>query len=475
MTIKPIYIKTGLAFAICFILSACKKFVEVPEPIDQISTEVVFQNDSKAASAVRGLYGEMVGSTGFFTSILGFSGAVQISAGVSADELTLSSSGNQFNEFFTNAISSSNGLNEGSIWGATYNVIYNANSVIESLAKSSGVTATGKKQLTAEAKFVRAANYFYLVNLYGNVPMPTGTDYRLNAVLPNVPADQIYALILDDLKFAVENLSPAYIGTQRLRANKYAAAALLARVYLYKKDWANAEAMATQVIEGAGKTVYDLETDLNKTFLTSSKEVILQLQQPGTNLYTWDGYNFISSGIPQYQITDTLYRSFEANDLRKTTWIKVNTVTTDNVPKNYYFPFKYKLNSGTGTIRTESMVFLRLSEVYLVRSEARAQQSKLSEAIADLDAVRKRAITTIPFPATNPATGKDGLLDLVAHERFVELFTEGGQRWLDLKRTDKADLVLGKKPNWRPESKLYPIPKGDIDKNPFLKQNPGYN
>jgi hypothetical protein len=475
MTIHHIYIKTGLAFAICLTLSACKKFVEVPEPIDQISTEVVFQSDSKAASAVRGLYGEMVGSTGFFTSVLGFSGAVQISAGVSADELTLSSSGNQFNEFYTNAISSSNGVNEGSIWGPTYNVIYNTNAVIESLDKSPGVSATGKKQLTAEAKFVRAANYFYLVNLYGDIPMPTTTDYRLNATLPNIPADQIYALILEDLKYAKDNLSPAYIGTQRLRANKYAAAALLARVYLYKKDWINAETLATEVIDGAGKTMYDLEPDLNKTFLTSSKEVILQLQQPGTNLYTWDGYNFISSGIPQYPISDALYNSFEANDQRKTSWIKTNTVTTAGVSKNYNFPFKYKLNSGTGTTRTESMVFLRLSEIYLIRSEARAQQSKLTEAIADLDVIRKRAINTVPFPSTGPGTGKDGLLDLIAHERFVELFTEGGHRWLDLKRTGKADEVLSKKPNWRPQAKLYPVPKGDIDKNPFLKQNPGYN
>lgn len=475
MTINHTYIKTGLALALCITLSACKKFVEVPEPIDQISTEVVFQSDSKAASAVRGLYGEMVGSTGFFTSVLAFSGGVQISMAVSADELTLSSSGNQFNEFYTNAISSSNGVNEGSIWGPIYNVIYNANSVIESLDKSPGVTAAGKKQLTAEAKFIRAANYFYLVNLYGDVPMPLTTDYRLNANLPNTPASQIYALILEDLKFAKDNLSPAYIGSQRLRANKYAASALLARVYLYQKDWTNAEAVATEVIDGAGKTIYDLEPDLNKAFLTSSKEVILQLQQPGTNLYTWDGYNFISASIPQYLITDTLYHSFETNDQRKTSWIKTNTVITAGVPKSYNFPFKYKLNSGTGTIRTESMVFLRLSEVYLIRSEARAQQNNLSGAIADLDMVRKRAITTLPFPATDPGTEKDLLLQLIAHERFVELFTEQGHRWLDLKRTGKADEVLGKKPNWRPQAKLYPIPKGDMDKNPFLKQNPGYN
>ncbi len=476
MKLNHIYI-TSLTciLLVCLSISGCKKFVQVDPPFDQLPTELVFESDAKAASVVRGLYGEMVGSTGIFTSTLGYSGAVQISMGVSADELAVSTPSNTFNEFYINSITSANGTNEGSIWGAIYNVIFNANAVIENIEKSPAITAAGKKQYAAEAKFIRAANYFYLVNLYGEVPMPTTTDYRVNANLPKLPVDQVYALIQEDLKFAEANLGATYIGAQRLRANKYAAAALLARVYLYKQDWANAEAMATEVIDGAGKTVYDLEPDLTKTFLTSSKEVLLQLQQPGSNLYTWDGYNFISTGIPQYQITNALYQSFEEGDQRKVNWIKTNTITTAGVATAYNFPFKYKLNSGTGTTRTESMVFLRLSEVYLIRAEARAQQTKLSLAIADLDVVRKRAINLVPFPATDPNTVKDALLTLIAHERYVELFTELGHRWMDLKRTGKADEVLKDKPNWRPEAKLYPIPKGDVDKNPFLKQNPGYN
>ncbi|MNL65776.1 SusD family protein [compost metagenome] len=76
---------------------------------------------------------------------------------------------------------------------------------------------------------------------------------------------------------------------------------------------------------------------------------------------------------------------------------------------------------------------------------------------------------------TTPNASQVKLLDLIAHERFVELFTEYGHRWMDLKRTAKADDVLKDKPNWRAEAKLFPIPLDDINKNPFLSQNPGYN
>lgn len=479
MKLNHIYTKISLAAIVLSIMaSGCKKFVDIAPPIDSIPTDEVFQSDSKVASVVRVLYGQMVGTTGFFTSTLSFSGGVQLSMNVSSDELVPS---NASNEFYIHQIASNSGTNESNIWGGLYNIIFSANAIIINVPNSPAVTEAGKKQYLAEAKFIRAANYFYLVNLYGGVPLVTGNDYRANAILPRSSADEVYNLILEDLKYAEANLSPVYIGTttavpapQRLRANKYAAAALLARVYLYKKDYVNAELMASEVIDGGGKSMYDFEPDLNKTFLTSSKEVLLQLQQPGTNLYTWDAYNQVPSSatsIPAYQLSDALLQAFEPGDQRKLNWAG----TTLNAGKTYYYPFKYKLKSGTGTVRTESMVFLRLSEVYLIRAEARAAQTKLGLAIDDLDAIRKRSINVVPFPVTNPNTSKDDLLALIAHERFVELFAEVGHRWMDLIRTGKADEVLKNSLNWRPEAKLFPIPKGDLDKDPFLQQNPGYN
>ncbi len=113
--------------------------------------------------------------------------------------------------------------------------------------------------------------------------------------------------------------------------------------------------------------------------------------------------------------------------------------------------------------------------MYLVRAEARAQQNKLAESIADVDAIRGRAGLPL-IQNTNPGIGQSGLLNAIAQERRIELFAEWGHRWLDLKRTDKTDIVLGplKGSNWQPTDVLYPIPASEITNDIYLIQNPGY-
>lgn len=455
-----------LCILLCFAISGCEKFVDIPAPVDSIPSSSVFTTDAKADATVRNLYMNMINST---TS--GFGGAMQVALGVSSDELTVTAATNQYYDFFINSVNSSTSANANQ-FNTLYGIIYGCNAVIEGITNSpGGMTEAGKARFMAEARFIRAAMYFYLVNMYGDVPMITTTNYVTNSNIAKTPAADIYGLIINDLKFAQVTLPPAYyVANQRFRANRYAASALLARVYLYQKDWVNAELMATDVIDGAGKTVYDVETDLSKTFLIGSKEVILQLPPISTIVYTYEGFVFISTGTPNYQISDALYTTFEANDKRKVNWIKTNVVSG----KAYNFPFKYKLNSGSSGTKTEGLVFLRLGEVYLIRAEARAQQNKLPLAIADLDVVRSRSgITSIAV--VNPNIGQPDLLTTIAHERFVELFQEIGHRWLDLKRTGKADIVLAGKPNWRPEAKLFPFPANEIKYNPSLVQNPGYN
>jgi hypothetical protein len=456
----------------CISVTSCKKFVEVPAPVDSIITAEAFATDAKADAVVRYMYASMLlGNTTVFA-------ATSPGLGVSSDELTLTNntSSNTYYEMFNNVISSGSTPISGYYWGPLYNIIYTANSIIEGAKSSTGMSDAAKKQYTAEAQFIRGVCYFYLVNLFGDVPMALSTDYATNTLLPRTPSAQIYSLIVGDLLSAQANLPKTYLGgTQRYRANRYSASAMLARVYLYQQDWADAELQASDVIDGAGSTVYSLEPTLNNVFLNTSKEVILQILQPATNLYTWEAYNFIPSVVtsaPNYLIADALYSSFETGDLRKTNWIKSIALSG----KTYLAPYKYKINTGTTTTgtRTEALVFLRLSEQYLIRAEARAQQSKLPGAISDLDLVRKRAALTL-IATTQPAITQANLLTTIAHERFVELFAEQGHRWLDLKRTGQADIVLKNKPNWRPEAKLFPIPSGDITANPNLVQNPGYN
>jgi hypothetical protein len=123
---------------------------------------------------------------------------------------------------------------------------------------------------------------------------------------------------------------------------------------------------------------------------------------------------------------------------------------------------------------TEYTTVLRLGEQYLIRAEARAHLNKISEGLRDLNVIRQRAGLSDAM-----ASDKNSLLNLVQHERQVELFTEWGHRWLDLRRTGKIDEVMGnyasqKGTSWSSNWALYPIPLYDITQNPNLTQNAGY-
>lgn len=445
------------------LVQGCTKFTDVPLPIDQISTNVVFSDDAKASAAARGLYSVTV--SGLYYP---FSGGLTLFMGLAADELQTGSSSLDFQEYYKNAVSSTNTYNYTYMWGQLYSSIYQANAIVESLEKSEGVTAAAKLQIGGEARFIRALSNFYLVNLYDSIPLVTGTDYVTNSLLARSGPEKIYDLIIEDLQFAQTNLGTNYTATgQRIRANKWTATALLAKVYLYRQQWKEAEEQASAVINSG---VYKLER-FNNVFLNSSQEAIFQLVPPATNLYTWDGYIFVTSGIASHQLTQVLLNAFEENDQRKVNWIKTNTVSGTS----YYSPYKYKVNSGTGTAKTEYTTVMRLAEQYLIRAEARANQDNTTDAITDLDSIRNRAGLPLVSVA-NPGITKTDLLDAILHERQVELFSELGQRWLDVKRTGKAAAIFGtNKTGWVPEDALMPIPFKDIQRDPNLTQNKGYN
>jgi hypothetical protein len=139
-----------------------------------------------------------------------------------------------------------------------------------------------------------------------------------------------------------------------------------------------------------------------------------------------------------------------------------------------FFPNKYKYKTAPGSTIEYSMI-LRLAEQYLIRAEARVQQNKLSDAIADLNTIRSRAgLGSIDVNST-----KDQILTAILHERQVELFTEA-QRWFDLKRFGLIDSVMtvvtpqkgGSK--WDTNQQYYPIPLTDIQNDNNIVQNQGY-
>lgn len=448
-----------------FYLSGCKKYLEVGPPQDQLSSAVVFEDDKTAIAATVGLYSSMNAFNSAFANYM-----INFMPSMSADEFYYSLSSSLFDEFKNNSLTASNSY-VSRFWDPVYSYIYQTNALLEGLEKSTKLTASVKKQLMGEASFLRAFCYFNLVNIFGDVPLILDTDYKVNTSKPRTNADSVYNSIIADLLFAQESLSDNYPSNERVRANKPAATALLSRVYLYRNEFARAEAEATKLI---GNTNYSLLTDLNQVFLKNSKEAILQWQSvnkstPGVN--TWEGFSIVpaaSGGRAFYNLTNSLVNSFEVNDKRKTNW----TATYVLSGTTYYYPYKYKIRTKT-TVDEYSMV-IRLAEMFLIRAEARIQQNtKITEAIADINTIRGRAGLS---PVTTGET-KEKYLEIVAGERWRELFVESAHRWFDLKRTNKAltTLPITKAVTIDANDLLYPIPTSALLTNPNLKQNPGYN
>jgi hypothetical protein len=464
-------------FLFCFFTSlflSCKKFVEVGPPDNKVVSAGIFTSDATATAAIIGIYANM-SNVGFGS---GSKYSVSSLAGLSADELTnFNSTDVDQVQFYKNGITATNSYLTNNLWSEAYQYIYASNTIIEGLNKYVGVNDQLKKQLIGESKFIRAFCHFYLVNLFGDVPSITSSDYNTNAIAIRTPASQVYQQIISDLKDAQVLLASdySYSINERVRPNKWAATALLARAYLYTQDWKNAETQSTSIIDNT--STFGLVSDLNKVFLANSIEAIWQLKPLGASFDTREALNFVFSNVPQnVAMSDQLINAFEVGDLRKAEW--VGNVTVNGTL--YYYPFKYKL---IGASLNEYSMVLRLAEQYLIRSEARIEQNKIVDGIADLNLLRARArgnnVNDLP-PLLNSLSQSDALLAL-AHERQIELFTEWGHRWLDLKRTKRVDSVMTivtpqKGGSWDSYWQVYPIPQIQLQNDPNManSQNAGY-
>lgn len=430
-----------------FLGFGCNKMVDVNTPPSVLYASAVFSDSANVKSAVLGLYGG-IEKTNTYNEWLTLLNSLY------ADETTSIS----YPTFLANTLSPS-GMEVDDIWVENYTNIYNANAIIEGVSSSTALLSGTKQQAMGEALFMRAYFHFNLVNTFGNIPLITSTNITANSTAPQVSAAMVYQQIITDLKEAIADLPANYSvsGNERTRVNKLAAIAMLAKVYLYNQDWVNAEIQAGLII---GNTLFNLPKDLNTTFLNSSTEAIFQLNNQTAGSAP-DASIFVpKTGIvPSYPLRTELLNSFESGDLRKINWTGTSA--------GYYYPAKYKVAASGGN---EYATVLRLADIYLIRAEARAHQNEISGAQSDLNAVRTRAGLTNTL-----ASDQTSLLLAVEQERRVELFCEWGNRFFDLKRTSRADAVLGaEKPGWKSTDVNYPIPLQEINTNHNLKQNPGY-
>ncbi|UYQ90968.1 RagB/SusD family nutrient uptake outer membrane protein [Chitinophaga horti] len=473
--------------------TSCKKFITLGEPETSLGEKATFTKEATATAALLDAYSGIISIYGGTSTT---ANATLVNA-MYADEYTLTNTDPGLMQLHTNSLDANNG-NVRLLWNNTFATIYKVNAVMENIEKYGvAIPEQRKAQLQGEARFLRAFCYLHLVNIFGDVPVLLTSDYRQNRHMPKTPRAQVYTQVVQDLKDAQTMLQADYLtdanlpGTARLRPNKDAATALLARVYLYMEMWEEAKTAATTLINKTA--VYGLETDLTRVFNINSREAIFQLP-PGSGVVNPSLVGlFRLTGAPTTtgagsaigMISTRLLNSFEAGDKRRSdAWVGTST----SGGNTYYFPHKYKSNSAL----TQYLTSIRLAEMYLVRAEAYIQQENIADGIADLNTLRRRAravaTTQVPNPLPDLSltlTKREALLSL-EQERKIELFTEG-HRWYDLKRwkgfnnpaVSRADelmpaITAAKGGSWEVYKKLFPFPLNETLLNTNLKQNDQY-
>jgi hypothetical protein len=459
-------------------ITGCKKSIDIGPPKTLINAANVYGSNGTAESVVSGLFAAMASSGHMYNG----SSSITIDQGLAADEFTYYAGALSTitGTFYTNALSGINSY----YWPEIYSEVFTCNSAIAGLNSPSAGSLTSGLQplLLGEVKFARAFIYFNAVNLYGDVPLVLGTDPAVNSTISRSPAATVLQQVIKDLTDAqallpdnsyVTLTGAASTTSFRIVPNKQAASALLARVYLYMQNWQNAENQASNVISSSS---YLLEPLLSNVFLKASRETIWQLQSTSTTLGNADANVLLMVAAPSatandFALSNNLLNAFETGDKRLTNWVgKITSGAT-----TYSYAAKYKQNIvASATSITEYPIMFRLAEQYLIRAEARAQQNNISGAQSDLNAVRNRA----GLANTTAATQAD-LLTAIYHERQIELFTEFGHRWFDLKRTGRLDAVMNvvspqKGGAWSPFKALIPLPQTELIADPLLIQNPGY-
>jgi len=348
-----------------------------------------------------------------------------------------------------------NGVIEG-LWGAAYDGLNVANNVIAKIPELNFLSQDEKNSALAELYFLRALNHFNLMNYFGGIPLKTKPTIGLSEVnaARNTP-DEVFASIIQDLTFASSYLPKS--SSSKIRASQGAANALLARVYLYKKDYNNAVVYASKVIDDHSYTLLPNYADIFAS--DESGESIFEVDFTPLDRNRIAEYNFPLSlnGRGSVGPDPNIVNAYEANDKRK----DVSIAYAGTVP----YANKYH-DLATGA---DNVIVLRLAEMYLIRAEANARlNGNINDIKKDLNDIRHRAgLEDIS------ANSIDDLLSAIEKERRVELAFEG-HRWFDLVRTDRAIDILPKVT--QKYQYLFPIPQSELlaNTNPGMVQNPGY-
>ena len=469
---------------IATLVSCSEDFLDL-SPKDQANINEFYNSQSDFEVALIGAYGTLMGNA--FANDLP---AIFDMRSDNAFALANTRSLQEISEFILDA---SAGI-IGGFYDDSYRGIQAANAIINRI---DGVEMSDdtRNRIKAEALFIRALKYFYMIQIYGDVPLilteTSGSNLDEVQQIPRTPVNEVYTQVISDLQEA-ETLFPADFDTPN-RGSALAAATLLGKVYLFQENYAEAASKLAEVVGS-----FDLLTDYAELYAignSGNSESIFAIEHiggadgTGSNLgfrmnpsaTQLGGFNVVNQA---FYVEENLFLSYDPSDTRR----DINAQSFLALPPDefagntIYYCKKYldetPFEGGNGS---NTFYVLRYAEVLLMLAEALNEIGYVADgdAFAHLNEVRERA--GVPALTSAALPNQNAFRDAVILERRLELAFEG-HRWMDLVRTATAinvmnDYVSGSAadPQIDQNDLLYPIPEGEVFVNPdVIVQNPGY-
>ncbi len=377
----------------------------------------------------------------------------------------------------------------GVYWEESYKALNAANGVIKGVnaLADNAFTANRKKEILAEAKFIRAYAHFKLLSYYAEWYKINSTQGVLlrdelstlsNITKKRSTVKESFDFILADLDESIANgpvNNPSYYAT------KWAAMALKMRVLINRGaagDYVEVIKLADNILQNSPYVLESSQQNLFRTAALASKEVILGIKPQA--LQAADPYSKSRQywpGASSLYVAKSKLRDLYAGDPRQGWVIGIANPST-SAPNTYYFT-KYQVVGGTPSVTSETDYAFRLTEVYLLKAEAIVRAGgSLEDAKTLVHLIQEKAGLTVanaPYLAVTTAASSAALLEEIYKEISRSLVAEDGSEWMALLRLPFETVKIYKPSISSQIQYILPVPLNEFRYNPeFGEQNTGY-
>ncbi|MBD2722066.1 RagB/SusD family nutrient uptake outer membrane protein [Hymenobacter armeniacus] len=501
--LKQVACAVGLGTA-GLLATSCKEDILQIQPVANNTVDGFYQNEIQVNQGVMAIYN---GTLSLPENSYWFLAEFR-SDNVAADIATVQRDYSDVSNF--NTTSQTQQLQ--ATWTDLFEIVYRSNVLQERIQPFNFARVP---QFKGEARFLRALAYFDLVRFFGAVPIVNKTlTIEESKQVPRAPVADVYKFIVDDLLFAADNLPASYAAADKGRATKWAAKALLGKVYLtmygYPLRQTSALPLAKQqlmdVYAAASPTTFSVAANFADLFKSANDNKYavfeIQFQSGGTGLgnpIPWQqGQVFPTNWSPftgfaaDFTLPPALFgANWPKADKRK-------AATLDSVVRNASGAivagrpeFTKFLEKGVAGVQNRTdypnnFPIIRFEDVVLMYAEVLTEEGNIAQAIPLVNQIRTRSGLTAFTLASPEAASQANFRAAILKERRYEFVAEG-QRWHDLVRTGNAISVMtafkrsttAAGANFRQlddHDLIFPIPLLELRINPgFWQQNPGYN